>query len=856
MTKGFTTHPASAGVPKKRSGLRLLGSALMPLLLTGGVALAQEQEGSAMEDELEGVEEIVVTTRRRAESLQDVPVSVTAFNAEQIEQVKPSTLRDFDGLAPNLYVGMNTAGPSASALYIRGVGYADIEKTQTPQVGVIVDGVQMGTSTGQLIDVFDVESIEVNRGPQGVLFGKNTTGGNIVVNRVRPQFDEFGLKARFALGNHESRQYQARANVPMVEDRLALKLGANWRDRNGYYDNPTLGGTSGNIDFESQTASLRLKATERFDATLTYDRIHDRSQTLPQDALFDGNSRFISLSGKREPTRYEVDLLGLRIDWDITDRLGLHAVTGLSDGLDHVTQDFDGIATRVHLAAPFAQLHTQRNQEFEVFTQELRFTYDLSDSLDFMLGAYYYDSELNFTQHTNNVLQLPPALAVADFMSAAEEAGNWPPETCEAANEIALDVPPPIGPVTLNLRPHPLVGDVFCQFPNARSVQRASEQVEALSFFGAVNWRPTEDLEFSVGVRAIDEEKTLSNSYFDYSNSTFDDGGMGGFDHSNEFDFSAYQANERVGTAYSGGDSWDDVILTASASWQLSDTIRTYINYSEGFRSGGLSIRSARVPTKPASDTEDDTPAKQSARAAEESAFEPEEAWQLEFGMKGEFLQRRLRLNLAFFLLQTDGGQFSSIITLPPGSIPGTTTIINNADKTEIQGAELEARWLLNDYFTILLNGGFIDVENKPYTAACDVIDGCADGAPSGTLRQRGGNDDNRQPDSNYSASLLFARQLSGGELDASLTYKKAGDFLLANTGAIASAYEGDYYGVDAHVSYQWQRGDSTWTLAAFGKNLTDEEWKEQLLFLGGATAGFQGWGAPRTYSVELTYEF
>ena len=162
--------------------------ALMSLLSVPLVAPAVH----AADDEAV-IEEIIVTSRRRAESVQDVPLSVTAFNEEAIEQLKPKTLRDFDGLAPNVYIGMNTAGPGASALYIRGVGYADIEKTQSPQVGVIVDGIQLGSSTGQLIDAFDIESIEVNRGPQGVLYGKNTIGGNIVVNRTKPQFNEWGV---------------------------------------------------------------------------------------------------------------------------------------------------------------------------------------------------------------------------------------------------------------------------------------------------------------------------------------------------------------------------------------------------------------------------------------------------------------------------------------------------------------------------------------------------------------------------------------------------------------------------------------------------------------------------------------
>ena len=135
--------------------LRTAISAAIAVTVLGGPALTVAEESART------IEEIVVTSRRKDESVQDVPLSVTAFGEERIEQLKPTTLRDFDGLAPNVYIGMNTAGPGASAIYIRGVGYADIEKSQSPQVGVIVDGIQMGSSTGQLIDVFDVESIEI-----------------------------------------------------------------------------------------------------------------------------------------------------------------------------------------------------------------------------------------------------------------------------------------------------------------------------------------------------------------------------------------------------------------------------------------------------------------------------------------------------------------------------------------------------------------------------------------------------------------------------------------------------------------------------------------------------------------------
>ncbi len=789
------------------------GGSLALLALSSALAVQAPSVAAAEQQGESGViEEIVVTSRRRQESQQDVPLSVTAFGAEQIEQVKPQTLRDFDGFIPNMYIGMNTAGPGASALYIRGVGYADIEKTQSPQVGVIVDGIQMGSSTGQLIDTFDVESIEVNRGPQGVLFGKNTIGGNVVVNRVRPQFNEMGARLAAEVGNFESRIIKGRVNIPLVDDTLALKLGAISRQRDGFYHNLTLDDSAGDIDVNSQTAALRWAPTDSFDAILTYDRIRDRGQIPPQDPRFNGDDPFENLADKKEPVRYDVDQMGLRAEWALGNGYVINSITGYHSGDDLINQDFDGAAINGG-ASPFAQLHTLRDQKFDVFTQELRISGDFTDSVDFMAGFYYFDSELEFQQNTNNVLQLMP-----------ETLGLPPGVPCAALTPV------------LGLRANPGLGDTLCQFPNARSIQRAGEDVQSIALFGAINWRPVETLELSFGLRYIDEEKDVFNSYFDYTTGTFDTGPV-----TQEFDFSGLP--ERAGTAYEASDSWDDVILQASATWALTDVNTAYVNYSEGFRSGGFSIRSARDPS--------------------EAVFQPEDAVQIEVGLKNEFFDRRLRLNLAYFHLERDGGQFSSIITLPPGSIPGTTTLINNEDISEYSGVEMEAQWLLNEYFTLVVNGGILDVDNHPYSIDCSILDGCVTDTPGvldppGTLRERGGNSDSRQPDWNVSVRLAFARQMGSGLFSANVGWKKVGDFLLVNTGGGADQrlYEGGYFGLDARVGYEWTLDNgNTLSLSAFGKNLTDEEWREQALFLGGFRTGFQGWGAPQTYAVELLYQ-
>ena len=773
------------------------------------------------EESSRAMEEVVVTSRRQEESVQDVPLSVTAFGEEAIERTKPNTLRDFDGLVPNVYIGMNTAGPGASALYIRGVGYADIEKTQSPQVGVIVDGIQMGSSTGQLVDMFDVASIEVNRGPQGVLFGKNTIGGNIVVNRIKPQYNEFGVKASIEAGNYNSQTVKARVNIPIVDDKLALKVGFNERERDGFYNNVTLNRSAGDVDFSSQTAALAWAINDRAELVVTYDRINDRSQTLPQDPRFDGDNRFINRADKVEPTIYEVNQISARLDWELTDSLALHYVFGDSSGRDLVNQDFDGGDIN-GAAIPFAQLHTLRDQDYGIKSHELRLDIDVNDQISAMIGYYNFDSDLDFRQDTNNVLQLPT---------------------------FAIGLPAGVPCAAIGFRSNSTPGlEAFCQFPNARSTQLAGETVESSAIFGSVTFRPTDAMELTVGARYIDESKTAYNGYTDFSfnpadarisNPVYDDKTAAGY---NEHDFRGLASVP--GASYVTPEkSWSETIMTMSGSYRIADQSLLYATYSEGFRSGGFSIRNAS--------------------GADRAGYNPETADQLEIGIKNDLLDNTLRLNLAYYVLNREGSQFSSIITLPPGSIPGTTTYINNGGESETKGWELEGQWFATDNLSVIFNYGTIDVNNSAFTLACELVDGCVTAVvgvldPIGTLRNLGGGSDSRQPENSMSVRLAYDQEVGAGALSANIGYKTVGDFLLVNTGGGANQrlYEGGYSQVDARVAYRFETpGGNTASLTLFGKNLTDEEFKEHALFLGGPTTGFQGWGAPRTYALEFMWE-
>ena len=181
------------------------------------------QAAFAQDESAFKIEEIVVTARKREESLQDVPLAVTALDSSAIENLHTSTITGIDRLVPNIDLGDNPFTGLGLVAVIRGVGFSDPEKSFEPVVGLSIDGVFLASNTGAAIDAFDLERVEVLRGPQGTLFGRNTVGGVINVTRSRPT-GEAGLKLGTRITNHSGREYHAVANLPAIDDVLSTKL--------------------------------------------------------------------------------------------------------------------------------------------------------------------------------------------------------------------------------------------------------------------------------------------------------------------------------------------------------------------------------------------------------------------------------------------------------------------------------------------------------------------------------------------------------------------------------------------------------------------------------------------------------
>ncbi|MGH2556790.1 MAG: TonB-dependent receptor, partial [Actinomycetota bacterium] len=205
-----------------------------------------------------GIEQVIVTARRREESLQDTPVAISPFSAETLEARQAQQTQDLERITPSLQfkpAGQLSGNTAASVVFIRGVGQLDPTAAVDPGVGIYIDEVYVGRAVGGLIDFGDIEGVEVLRGPQGTLFGRNTIGGAILVRTRAPEFDTFGGKVKLRVGDDDLYDGFAAFNLPLG-DTAAARLSAGFRQRDGYVTRPFDGRDLGDDDSYSVNGSL------------------------------------------------------------------------------------------------------------------------------------------------------------------------------------------------------------------------------------------------------------------------------------------------------------------------------------------------------------------------------------------------------------------------------------------------------------------------------------------------------------------------------------------------------------------------------------------------------------------------
>lgn len=396
------------------------------------------------------IEEVVVTARKRTENLQDVPVAVTAFQGIDLERRDLSDISQLSNLTPNVTLRPTASlsgSSNSSAFFIRGIGQTDFAVTTDPGVGTYIDGVYIARSVGGVLETLDVESIEVLRGPQGTLFGRNTIGGAVNVRTKKPA-DELAGDLRLTIGRYDRIDVAGAVDLP-VNDKLKLRFSGLTQNRDGFVqrlvtdpafqtDGNIVGDEQGNENSDTVRASILFDATDDLEFLINLDKSRVREQSAASTAaitsaglagptlltpltipglgmVVPGDPRFvpndIDTTFATGPNETTLDIFGVTgtVTWNVYD-LEFKSITSYRETDGTFNRDGDG--------TPFPIGEQTRTIDYEQFTQELQVNGSGFDNrLDWTAGLFYFSEEATdlVLVRLGNILP-PPGIDIDNFI--------------------------------------------------------------------------------------------------------------------------------------------------------------------------------------------------------------------------------------------------------------------------------------------------------------------------------------------------------------------------------------------------------------------------------------------------------
>lgn len=392
--------------------IKLGGASLIAMasaLAWSNVAAAQDAARSGQTV----VGEVVVTARQRTENVQDVPITVSVVSSEEIQRIGADQVGELTAVVPNINFMASTQYRNSFKPMIRGLGNMDVEQSFEPSTAVYVDGVYQGRTDMANVGIFDAESVQVAKGPQGTLFGRNTTAGAVIVTTSRPA-REFGGLAVLTMGDYGVFNVRGSVDLPLVEDKLLMQLSYSRRFFEGYHrDVGPVGGNLGGLKPE-EVSKIKLNwfPSENIDVLLIADYFHAYGS---QDMSINSTG-FLQYGGIYKQTDYQVTNidhrpmnnymgggLNLTINWKIGD-LTVTSITAGRKSQDTMFTDVD--------SSPLPVYNFDRTQSGDQFSQEIRVANDIGERFNYVLGAIYYKSSyeintdvlINFTRPGGNLI--------------------------------------------------------------------------------------------------------------------------------------------------------------------------------------------------------------------------------------------------------------------------------------------------------------------------------------------------------------------------------------------------------------------------------------------------------------------
>lgn len=784
---------ASSMVGSLRDRLFTLSPLSAALMLAPLATVVPAQQAAA-----QTLEEVVVTAQRREVGLQDSALSVSAFTAETLRDAQIFNTGDLAQSTAG--ISFTNPTPFDMELNIRGVMNTRLDAPSASRsVGIFFDEVVVGRMGLMNMDFYDLERVEILRGPQGVLLGKNVVGGAINIITAKPEF-ESSAEVRAQVGNLGARMITGHINMP-ISDKLAARAAVQLRENDGFAENAETGRELHNIDSTQARLSLLYDGDNDFTARFTFEYMEDdgngtcaigengnpwavsreaigltdnrkcipeavQYSTIPGDTLqfyereatnmmlrlekgFE-NAQLVSITNYREgdgASQYSQTGLG-------PDAPGLFPLFLAAAGAGDVP-----LITAYGLAFDFP---VREEEDLSQFVQEFRLVSDNPESpMDYIAGIYYQEDDVE----KNDLFWGENLLGVGALNGESE----W--------------------------------------FNNATT--------ESWAVFGQVGWRFTDNLKLTLGARYTEDEidgdiNARVNATGDKFNPaeptpivplTGEPNGTGGV--------TPYPVGPAYDTAY--GESWDELTFSGILEYNINDDVMVYLNISEGYKSGGFQ----------------DTPPNTFGAQA---AYDPETVLSTEIGLKSEFFDRRMRVNGALFSMDYENLQveFTNDVCL--------CNIVSNASDAKIRGMELEVDFAATDGLLLWFSGSFLDTEYENYVISTGDFSG---------------NQLQRTPDNQVNAGFEYTATLGdwGRALKFRASYTWQDEMPWAHTNV---SWEDDYAQVDGRISLSPE--NQNWSIALWGRNLTDEDYRANVIeFLGGDVSLYN---PPRMYGLEVGYRF
>lgn len=752
--------------------------------LAAALALALYGSSTLAQDFM--LEEVIVTAQKRVESLQDVPIAIIAVSGEKISNAGITGLEELTQYTPNVTINNGAETPN---LFIRGVG-SGTNAAFEQSVGMYIDGVYAGRAQLAAVPTtMDLERVEILKGPQGILFGKNTVAGAINITTAKPTEEFEGTVEALYAPEDGEQQYNLAVSGPLAKN-LYGRLAVRYDEIDGWWDNVTTGAEGPNDENWYARGSLLWDATDTLEINAKYEQgdfQRDSRPTVVYQSDFEGQQNafgevpFPLVSDRDEgavdgdgTNSNKTDVFALTVNWD----LDFATFTSISAYSAYELEKFsDSDLSAV------AALHRSQEEEYEQYSQEVRLVSPGGETIDWIAGAYYQQSELSISRRNDAI----------DFAR--------------------------LGPLSV-------AGALFASEPNLPS--RFDQDSNSWSVFGQGTWNATDTLRLSFGARYNEETKDLDKQTFNEglqiraAGTTFLANPLNGqlIADVRQHSFTDLSRDE---------DKWT---FSSSVQWDSSDDTMLYASASTGFKGGGFDeAYSGAGPEIRLANAVTGVPTGATVPGNNSSILEYEEetVTSYELGAKMSLLDGAAELNIALFRAEYENLQTSSLV--------GDVFQVGNAGESVSQGVEIDGRWILTERFSVGAAVAYLDAYYEDFTGATCTIPQASDPANNpGCLREDGSNIVAGETGGQNlkDETLLFAPEWSA-TINAQYTMP-LGDSLVLVSGVDINFEDEFFSALDLDPNTKHDSAtkinarialsdiDGIWSVAVIGKNLTDEK--------------------------------